>query len=148
MKTRITAIPTHDDIETVKDGLRGYNKHFIPQNSFKELGVFIEDEHGKKSGGLIGETVGNYLMIKYLWVDESLRGQDCGTQLIRQAEEEAIARGCRYALVDTFSFQARPFYERLGYECKMTLEEFIDDIRGLPEVESTHQRFYLSKRLG
>ena len=148
MKTRITAAPTLDEIETVKAGLRAYNKNFIPQNSFKELGIFIEDESGNKSGGLIGETVGNYLMIKYLWVDESRRGQDCGTHLIRQAEEEAMARGCRYALVDTFSFQARPFYERQGYECKMTLEEFIADIRPLPELEATHQRFYLTKKLG
>jgi GNAT superfamily N-acetyltransferase len=147
MKTRITATVTHDDIEAIKDGLRAYNKHYIPQNSFQELGVFIEGEDGKKTGGLIGETVGNYLMIKYLWVDESLRGQDCGTLLIKQAETEAVARGCRYALVDTFSFQARPFYERQGYQCRMTLEEFIDDINGLEEQQATHQRFYLSKKL-
>lgn len=148
MKTRITATVTQRDIEAVKDGLRAYNKNFIPQNAFQELGVFIEDEAGSKTGGLIGETVGHYLMIKYLWVDESLRGQDCGTELMRQAEEEAISRGCRYALVDTFSFQARPFYERLGYECKMELEGFIDDIRAAEGVETLHQRFYLTKKLG
>ncbi|CAM3708173.1 biphenyl 2,3-dioxygenase [Rouxiella silvae] len=148
MKTRITATLTHDDIEAVKDGLRDYNKHFIPQNSFKELGVFIEDDAGNKTAGLIAETVGNYLMIKFLWVDESLRGQDSGTSLIRQAEEEAVARGCRHALVDTFSFQARPFYERLGYECRMTLEDFIDDIRAPEGNEASHERYFLTKRLG
>jgi len=148
MKTRITATLTHDDIEAVKDGLRDYNKHFIPQNSFKELGVFIEDDAGNKTAGLIAETVGNYLMIKFLWVDESLRGQDCGTSLIRQAEEEGVARGCRHALVDSFSFQARPFYERLGYECRMTLEDFIDDIRAPEGNEASHERYFLTKRLG
>ncbi|XDU74756.1 GNAT family N-acetyltransferase [Rouxiella sp. WC2420] len=148
MKTRITATPTHDDIEAIKDGLRGYNKNFIPPASFKELAVFIEDEAGNKTGGLIAETVGNFLNIKFLWVDESLRGKDCGTLLMRQAEEEAFARGCRYALVDTFSFQARPFYERLGYECKMTLEDYIEDIRAPEGVESTHLRYFLTKKLG
>ncbi len=148
LKTRITATPSHDDIEAVKDGLRGYNKNFIPQNAFKELAVFIEDEAGNKTGGLIAETVGKFLNIKFLWVDESLRGQDCGTLLMRQAEEEAIARGCRYSLVDTFSFQARPFYERLGYECKMTLEDYIDDIRAPQGAEASHQRYYLTKKLG
>ncbi len=148
VKPRVTATLTHDDIDAVKNGLRAYNKSFIPQDSFKELGVFIEDAEGNKTGGLIAETVGKFLNIKYLWIDESLRGQDCGTLLMRQAEEEAIARGCHYALVDTFSFQARPFYERLGYECKMTLEDYIEDIRAPEGIESTHQRYYLTKRLG
>jgi len=148
IKTRITATPSFDDVEAVKNGLREYNKNYIPEQSFKELAVFVEDDAGNKTAGLIAETVGKYLMIKYLWVAESLRGQDCGTLLIRQAEEQAIARGCRYALVDTFSFQARPFYECLGYECKMTLEDYIEDTRAEKGVEASHQRFYLSKRLG
>jgi hypothetical protein len=33
------------------------------------------------------------------------------------AEAEARANGCKYAGLSTFEFQARPFYERLGYEC-------------------------------
>lgn len=148
IKTRITANPTHDDIEAVKNGLREYNHHFIAPDVFKELAVFIEDEAGNKTGGLIAETVGKFLNIKFLWVDKSLRGQDCGTLLMREAEEEAIARGCQYALVDTFSFQARPFYERLGFECKMTLEDYIEDIRAPQGVEATHQRYYLVKKLG
>ena len=28
------------------------------------------------------------------------------------------------ALVDTFSFQARPFYEKHGYECQMVLDNY------------------------
>lgn len=35
--------------------------------------------------------------------------------MLLQAEQEAIARGCRGAWLDTYSFQARGFYERLGY---------------------------------
>jgi hypothetical protein len=32
-----------------------------------------------------------------------------------RAESEAIRRGCIGAWLDTFSFQVREFYERLGY---------------------------------
>jgi ribosomal protein S18 acetylase RimI-like enzyme len=35
--------------------------------------------------------------------------------MLHQAEREAIARSCRGAWLDTYSFQARGFYERLGY---------------------------------
>jgi GNAT superfamily N-acetyltransferase len=39
-----------------------------------------------------------------------------GGDMMRQAEEEARARGCRDMWLDTFAFQARPFYEMLGFQ--------------------------------
>lgn len=146
MRTRMTDAPTAADITDIVDGLRGYNKGFIPEQSFRDLAIFIEDEQGKKQAGIIAETVGNWLKIIYLWVDESLRGQDIGTQLLHDAEQEAIARGCQYAMVDTFSFQARPFYERHGYHMQMALEDYITDTRAPADAPSTHTRFYLTKR--
>ena len=95
----------------------------------------------------MAETVGYWMYIKMLWVDETLRGKDVGTQLIREAEEEAKARGCRYSLVDTFSFQARPFYERMGYSMQMALEDYLPDSRAPDDAPSTHTRFFLTKTL-
>ena len=109
MKTRLSHAPTESDLEEIKSGLRNFNRNFIPQSKFRALGIFVEDEKGNKQAGIVAETVGNWMYIQMLWVDESLRGKDVGTQLIAEAEEEAKARGCRYSLVDTFSFQARPF---------------------------------------
>ncbi|QMV49961.1 GNAT family N-acetyltransferase [Ewingella americana] len=148
MKTRMTDAPTEADITDIIDGLRGYNKSFIPEQSFRDLAIFIEDDQGKKQAGIIAETVGNWLKIIYLWVDESLRGQDIGTKLLQDVQQEALQRGCRYAMVDTFSFQARPFYERHGFHMQMALEDYIADIRAPDEAPSTHTRFYLTKRLG
>ena len=35
--------------------------------------------------------------------------------MMAQAETEAITRGCRSMWLDTYAFQARGFYERLGF---------------------------------
>lgn len=56
---------------------------------------------------------------------------------MQAAEQEAISRGCQFAQVDTFSFQARPFYEKHGYQLKMTLEN----------VVGGYHRYYLVKIL-
>lgn len=53
------------------------------------------------------------------------------------AEAEAIVRGCHGAWLDTFEFQARPFYEHLGYNCFGTL----------PEYPKGFSRFFMQKML-
>ncbi|EKA1352318.1 N-acetyltransferase, partial [Salmonella enterica] len=47
-----------------------------------------------------------------------------------------LRKGCVHGLVDTFSFQALPFYEKQGYILQMSLPDF-------PKVGS--QRHYLIK---
>jgi len=121
----------------VRLGLNAFNSRFINIDEIKAIGVFVTDEHGKKRAGLTGSTAGNWLRIDMLWVSDALRGQGVGTQLIGAAEEEARRRGCRYAQVDTASFQARPFYEKLGYGLRFSLDNY----------PRHHQRHYLSKAL-
>lgn len=75
-------------------------------------------------GGLWGRTMYCWLSIVLLVVPEPLRRRGLGTMLMRRAEAEALARGCRGALLDTFSFQARAFYERLGYRVYATVEDY------------------------
>lgn len=80
-----------------------------------KLGLKLEDEHGSLLAGFSARTFGNWLQIDNLWVSETLRGQNIGSQLLAQAELIAIERGCIYAILDTLNFQARPFYEDRGY---------------------------------
>jgi hypothetical protein len=54
-------------------------------------------------------------------IDCSLSWYSCQS---RCAEEEAAARGCHGAWLDTFEFQARGFYERLGYTCFAELGDY------------------------
>jgi GNAT superfamily N-acetyltransferase len=49
-------------------------------------------------------------------VRDDLRRRGVGRELMAYAETRVVERGCHSALLDTFSFQARAFYEKLGYE--------------------------------
>jgi ribosomal protein S18 acetylase RimI-like enzyme len=44
--------------------------------------------------------------------------------MLLQAEQEAKARGCRGVWLDRYSFQARGFYERLGYAVFGILDDY------------------------
>jgi GNAT superfamily N-acetyltransferase len=59
---------------------------------------------------------GGWLDLTFLWVAEPLRGNGYGERLLQAAEDEARAHGCRGVFLQTLGFQARPFYERFGYE--------------------------------
>ena len=69
----------------------------------------------RRVGGLWGETNFAHLHVDLFFVPEALRGTGLGRQMLLQAEQEAITRGCRGAWLDTYSFQAHGFYERRGY---------------------------------
>ncbi|MBW4581429.1 MAG: putative N-acetylmannosamine-6-phosphate 2-epimerase [Tildeniella nuda ZEHNDER 1965/U140] len=83
----------------------------------KPLEILLLDEQQTILGGLIGSTsCWNWLLIDLLWVHEAYRYQGYGRQLMKFAEQEASNRGCTVARLGTFSFQARGFYEKLGYQ--------------------------------
>jgi GNAT superfamily N-acetyltransferase len=101
------------------------------------LALALRDDGGRLAGGLLGELHWGWLRIKILAVAEGLRGQGWGRRLVEEAERLAAAAGCRHAWVDTFSFQARPFYEKLGYRV----------FGELPDYPPGEVRFFLTKAL-
>ncbi|MEO8753745.1 MAG: GNAT family N-acetyltransferase [Casimicrobiaceae bacterium] len=84
----------------------------------------LKDADGEVLGGLLGDIWGGWLHIGFLWVARPLRGKNWATKLMRAAERYAVERGAHDATLETFSFQARGFYEQLGYEVFGTLDDF------------------------
>ena len=76
-------------------------------------------------------------LIDNRWVDEAQRGKGWATRLMDQAEAMGREKGCRWACLDTHSFQARPLYEKRGYEVFGTLDDY----------PAGHQKFFLRKKL-
>lgn len=112
MNFEITDEINEQDEKVIYQDLLEYNLARIEDKNPKDLEIYLQDESGKKLAGLIGSTHGNWLSVKYLWVSEELRGQNIGSRILKQAEETAKERGCKYAFLDTFSFQAPVFYKK------------------------------------
>lgn len=124
MKLRITDKIDSQDEKVIFEELLKYNLARIEDRNPKDLGIFYEDDTGNILGGLIGDTHGNWLTVKYLWVSEALRGKGIGSRILQQAEDTARERGCKYAFLDTFHFQAPAFYEGKGYKEVFVLKDY------------------------
>jgi GNAT superfamily N-acetyltransferase len=129
---------TEEGLATLLEGLgRNILEHLGDVQLGRSIRVFLRNPAGKVVGGAIGDLFGGWLYVSLLWVEESVRSHGLGAGLINRLEQEAAGLGCRHAYVDTFSFEARPFYEKLGYELFATLEDF-------PEG---HCKYFLKKTL-
>ena len=87
----------------------------LAENAPKDLSVVARDPAGKIIGGLLGRTQFTWLKIDILSIVAEARRRGTGRSLMQRAEEEGLRRGCIYAYVDTLSYQAPLFYEKLGY---------------------------------
>lgn len=123
---------TADDLKSAEDGyqtvLEGLGRNIASKTGIKELGrtiqIFIRNKENRVVGGATGQVFGGWLYISLLWVEESVRSRGHGTRLLRTIENEAIKLGCRYAHLDTYSFEAKPFYEKHGYTLFATLDNY------------------------
>ena len=129
--------PSAQDLQVLRDGL---SEHALPTTTtsgFQPIGVFARDDEDAIVGGAFALLNWNWLDITLLWVAEPLRGTGLGQRLLSLIEEVGMRHGCTHAHLDTFSFQARPFYERHGYEVFGALDDYPHE----------HRRFYMRKTL-
>jgi GNAT superfamily N-acetyltransferase len=139
MTPKITLTDTPDDgmLKALAKKLMDFNEvRSGHPHDYRSLTIFVtHPETNELLGGLWGGTSYSYLHIELLYLPEDLRSTGLGRRLIAQAEHEAIHRGCSGVWLDTFSFQARGFYERLGYTIFGAFEDY----------PPGHSRFFLRK---
>lgn len=121
----------------IVNGVDAFNIATTGLPEYVSVNFVLRGERDDVRGGVLGHLWGGWLQVTYLWVAEAVRGAGHGTRLMENAEAYARSRGAVGATLETHSFQARPFYERLGYEVFGTLD-------GYP---SGHVKFFLRKAL-
>lgn len=123
--------------EQLRQKIIEFNAPFFATEARQTLAIAKHDDDGNLVAGIAGKTFGLWLFIDYLWVDDHARGQGLGAALMQEVEFCAYQRGCLYVLLDTLDFQARPFYEKLGYQVQFVQQQY----------PRQGQRFYLTKTL-
>jgi len=136
-RLKLETEPAYADVRFLLDRLYSYNVERTGRDDGQWVAIFSRDEKDQIVAGLHGWTWGGWLKVNYLWVSAEERRRGRGRQLLLTAEAEARKRGCSHATLNTFSFQAPDFYQRLGYRIVATLED-------LPEG---HRQYTLVKDL-
>ena len=141
MNIKIEEDPSKGDLSVLSQGIQSYNQDYIPDDVVFEKDtrfvVFARNNKGDVIGGIRAVAFWNYCIIELLWLSSETRGQKIGRQLMAKAESYAIDKGFEYIRTKTISFQARPFYEKLGYK-----------VYGeLPDNPKGHTTYCLIKKL-
>ncbi len=133
----ITDSATEAQRRAIDGPLLAFNTSQAGPSQSRPLFILVNDATNAVVGGLWGYTGYEWLFTQILIVPASLRSRGVGTEIMRLAEHEAVNRGCHSAWLDTHEFQARGFYERVGYMC----------FGELPNYPTGFSRFFMRKAL-
>ncbi len=119
-----------DQIQEIENNLEEYDLKHI---SFKMEGsIQIGARIGEKLVGGINAcmTAFRILYVSTLYVEEAYRNQGIGRLLVKELENRAQQLGANMIRLDTFDWQGKEFYEKLGYE---QVGHYRNDIDGFSE---------------
>lgn len=138
-RLRITVEPHAEDShkEFIRENLGLYSIAMTGSEEYYTVAVFLRGAHDEILGGVLGEIWGQWMFVSHVWLAAPLRRGGYGSKLLAAAERYAVEKGCGNAWLTTSSFQARPFYEKFGYELFATLDEF----------PPGHKLYFLKKQL-
>ncbi len=123
-RVTVEAEPKAADMGLIVKALTEFNASKSGGDKPAHLLITVRDEQNAVVGGLVASCYLGWLQVHAVWLPEEFRGKGLGRALMREAENEAIRRGCPRIFLETLSFQALPFYEKLGYTIFSCLRDF------------------------
>lgn len=101
----------------------GFSRHAIAMTGHDEKFenvAFVAMDGQVMAGVIVVELFWGALHIKYIYVEDEYRSQKLGTRLMEQAFAYAKQYECPFAFVETMSFQALEFYQKMKFELEFT----------------------------
>lgn len=93
--------------------MTGYDEKF-------ESLTFVAEDKDTFAGAIVVEQFLGALHIKYVYVDENNRSKGVGRRLMEYAVAFGCENKCPFAFVETMSFQALGFYQKMGFQLEFT----------------------------
>jgi GNAT superfamily N-acetyltransferase len=115
-------------------GLIRYNLKEAGPLHYRRTVLTVRDEKKRLLGGLILQSYWRESYVELLWLSARARRLGLGRRLVQEAERRARRRGSLLIHLNTYSFQAPGFYEKLGFRR-------FGGMAGSPRGESRH--FYV-----
>ncbi|NKB58028.1 MAG: GNAT family N-acetyltransferase [Alphaproteobacteria bacterium] len=133
---KVTTVAPGDDVYAeLNKRLVAFNRDHVDWDA-DIFTVCLRDDTGTLRGGGRGIVRMGALEVRSLWLDQDQRRGGFGREIVEEIESEARLRGATKAFLDTYDFQAKEFYEGLGYA-----------VFGSFEFPNDTARFYLGKVL-
>lgn len=130
---------TIEERELVDNKLVDFNRENVPFQQSEDwigLSYVLKDNTGQAIGGINATLYcWNIMYVDVLHVDYAHRGKGYGKLLLDKAESKAKSLGGYMSHLDTFDWQAKEFYEHLGYLVFGILEN----------CPPGHKRYYMKK---
>jgi GNAT superfamily N-acetyltransferase len=120
--------PLPSDAKIIDEGLEQFNRGAADFTSSLKFACVARLRSGTVVGGALARWWGQCCELQQLWVDKHHRSAGVGRRLVQMVEAEARARGCAVIYLDTFTFQAPLFYQKLGYEVACEIQGFPNDV--------------------
>jgi GNAT superfamily N-acetyltransferase len=128
--------PAASEEAFVKERLGQWNIRVTGFRDYSPAYFFLRDAYNRVRGELLAYVWAQWLHVDTFWLDEDIRRGGWGTKMLEAAHAIGRQRGAEAAWLDTFSWQARPFYERFGYEA----------VFEMPDMPPGHSRTFMVKR--
>lgn len=122
-----------DGLYEIDQRLVAFNREHSEWGS-RYFTVEIRDADDRLRGGAGARVNLGMVEVSTLWLDGELRGDGWGRRIIDTVVRQGRLMGASRILLDTYDFQARDFYEALGFTVFGTLD-----------YPSGNRRFYLTR---
>lgn len=117
MNLHISRETNKTDKQYINEELYKFNLKYFPEDlrgRYEEINLYLKDDSGNVRGGILAEVCWNWLEIHIFMIDEDIRKSGFGTKLLVEMEKIAREKECDFIKLDTLSFQALGFYEKMG----------------------------------
>lgn len=133
---RLEPTPSPEIREQILAPLVRHNEAAAGPGQWRQCAITVRDENDAIVGGLQARIGYGFMFVELLALGPA-KGQGIGRRVMELAEAEARAAGLDGIWLDTWTFQAPGFYEKLGFvECGR-----------IPDYPPGHSRIFYVKRL-